>query len=245
MIPEQSQNNQEPKIDQQVSQTPETQNQEPSPPIKSEENQANWKAYREQRASERKAREDAERRANDKAAEAEALKAALEAITNKPSRNEPQYSRDDDIEESEEERIDKRVEEILKKREHAAHQSRLQQEQKELPQKLQRTYGDFEKVCTSENLDYLEYHYPEVATPFKHVPEGFEKWSGIYKAVKRFVPNLDSKADVNKIDRNLSKPGSISSPTNTQGNSMPNHRLDEAKKAANWQRMQNLLKGLS
>jgi hypothetical protein len=82
--------------------------------------------------------------------------------------------------------------------------------------------------------------------PFSHLPDGYDKWQAIYKAVKRFVPNTDSRQDSMKAERNLQKPASISSPGNTQGgNAMPGAKLDESRKAANWERMQRTLKGLS
>lgn len=220
---------------------------EAAPEIKTEENRDNWRKFREQREAERKAREESERRAAEKSAEAEALRAALEALANKPSNNRQSHQNDSqDVEETEEQRIDRRVEAIIKQREAKAEQERRAREMQEFPDRLKSTYSDFNKVCTSENLDYLEYHYPEVAAPFAHLPDGYEKWQGIYKAVKRFVPNVDARQDTIKVEKNLSKPGSISSTGNTHGgNAMPSARLDEARKAANWERMQRTLKGLS
>ncbi len=243
MNPSPTENKPEQKIEQAQ---PVVQTNEPSPEIKSEENKANWKHFREQRENERKAREYAEKAAAEERARAEALKAALEAVTNKPNNqyNAPQYA--DDIAETEEQRIDRRVEAAIKQREAEAERKRLERERQETPEKLQSTYKDFNKVCTAENLDYLEYHYPEVAKPFAYMPEGFDKWASIYQAVKRFVPTTDAKHDIAKAEKNLQKPGSISSAGNTQGgNAMPGARLDEQKKAENWQRMQRLLKGLS
>jgi hypothetical protein len=245
MNPVATENKPEVKNEQQQTQQPVAQTQtvsETAPPIKSEENQANWKAFREQRENERKAREASERIAQQKAAEAEALRAALEALTNKPAQGYQQEER----EESEDERIDKRVKQIIAEREAQAEQTRQQREKQEFPQRLNNTYGDFNKVCSSENLDYLEYHYPEVAAPFKHLPDGYDKWAGIYKAVKRFVPNVDAKHDSKKAEQNLQKPGSASSPAITNGgNAIGAPRLDEARKQANWDRMQRLLKGLT
>lgn len=219
---------------------------EVSPQIKSEENKANWKAFREQREADRKAREESDRKAAQKAAEAEALKAALEALTGKSNDRQMNHNYSDDIEETEEARIDRRVNEAIRKKEEQYERERLEREQREYPQKLQSTFGDFNKVCSSENLDYLEYHYPELSIPFKHMPDGFDKWASIYKAVKRFVPNIDSKNDQIKAEKNLQKPGSISSTGNTHGgNAMPSARLDDSRKAENWARMQRSMKGLT
>jgi len=213
---------------------------EAQPIIKTEENQANWKAFRDQREAERKARFEADKMVQQKAEEAAALRAALEAITNKPIQQTQQYEQQ---EESEDARIEKRVREIIAERESIYEKERAQKEQAEYPEKLRTIYSDFNKVCSSENLDYLEYHYPELATPFKHMPDGFEKWSSIYKAVKKFVPNTDSKGESLKADKNLNKPGSLSAMGNAQGSaSIPSYKLDEARKAANWDRMQKLIR---
>lgn len=215
---------------------------EAAPVIKTEENQANWKAFREQREAERKARVEADRIAQQKAEEAAALRAALEALTNKPV----QQQLYEQPEESEDAKIERRVNEIIAQREKQYAEQRAQQEQAEYPEKLRTVYSDFNKVCSTENLDYLEYHYPELAEPFKHMPEGFNKWASIYKAVKKLVPNTDSKAESTKADKNLQKPASLSSMGNAHGgNAMPSARLDEARKAENWARMQRLLKSTS
>lgn len=221
--------------------------QEEGPEIKTEENKANWRAFREQREAERKTREEALHRAREKEAEAEALRAALEALANKPSNNnrinEHGY---EETEETEEQKIDRKVEQALRQREVIAEKQRREQEQRDLPNRLANTYSDFNRVCTSENLDYLEYHYPEVAKPLQRLPDDFDKWADIYKAVKKFVPNIDSRNEAKKAEKNLQKPGSISSSGNTLGaNAMPGARLDEQRKAANWERMQKTIKGLS
>lgn len=217
---------------------------ENAPEIKSEENKNNWKAFREQRESERKAKEASDKMALEERARAEALKAALEAVTNKPQQQ--RYERDEVQEESEDERIQKKIDAALAKERVKFQQEQALREQQEFPQRIAQSFPDFNQICNTENLDYLEYHFPEIAVPFKHMPDGFEKWSSLYKAVKRFVPNTDSRKDQAKADKNMQKPGSLSAPSVAQGgNAMPGARLDEAKKAENWQRMQKVLKGLS
>ena len=206
--------------------------------------QINWKKFREQREIERKQKEAAERLAHEKQAEAEALKAAMEAILNKnPSSNgdrDRNYS-DEDL--TDEQKIDKRVQEALDKREKQYEQQRLQREQQEFPTKLNQAYKDFNQVCTTENLDYLEYHYPEIAKAFRYAPDGFEKWSNVYHAVKRFVPNSDSKKDQGKAEKNFNKPQSMAVAGVTQtGDSSP-IQLDEKRRADNWSRMQRVMKG--
>jgi hypothetical protein len=220
---------------------------EASPPIKTEENQANWKAFREQREVERKARMAAEQRASEKAAEAEAMREALEAAINKPSNNhqEKEYT-SHDTEETEEQRIDRRVNKIIKEREEQYQKEQQQREMQEYPQRLNQMYPDFNKTISSENLDYLDFHYPEVSKPLQRLQEGFDKWADIYRAVKKFVPNMDSKQDMQRAEKNLSKPGSISTPGSTQGSgAMPSARLTEERKAENWARMERARKGLT
>ena len=217
---------------------------ETAPEIKSEENKANWKAFREQREAERKAREAAEKAAAEERARAEAMKAALEALTNRPvaSDNRNQYE-----EETEEQKIDKRVKQIIAEREAEAEKLRAEREKQEYPQKLQSAYKDFNKVCTTENLDYLEYHYPEVARAYAYMPDGFDKWASIYQAVKRFVPNLDSKTEASRAEKNLQKPAAISSQglTNSGTGQGIIQKLSDDRKQQNWERMQRTLKGLS
>lgn len=223
--------------------TPQTAS-EPTPIIKTEENQANWKVFREQREAERKAKEAADKRAQEKAEEAQALRAALEALANKPSNNYQGRDNDSqDNDETEDQRIKRRVEEIIREREILAEKQKQEKEQQEFPSRLLHTYQDFNKVCTSENLDYLEYHFPEVAAPFKYLADGYEKWAAVYKAVKRFVPNIYSRQDTLRAEKNLQKPGSISSPGRTQGDSaIPSAKMDQARKDANWERMQRIIK---
>jgi hypothetical protein len=200
----------------------------------------NWAAIREQRKADRKAREEANKRAEEKAAEAAALKAALEALTNKPS------SHHEDREETEDERLNKRVDEIIRQRETEYRRQNEEREKHEYPTRLRQSFPDFDKVCDPENLDYLEYHHPEIVEPFKHMPDGYRKWEALYKVAKKLIPNLDSKKDQKRIEQNLAKPGSLSSAGSTQptGNSGSN-LLTEERRQKNWERMQRSLKGLS
>lgn len=220
---------------------------ESKPDIKSEENQANWKAFREKRASEKKAREDAERRASEKHAEAEALKAALEAITNKPSndyqaRGQPSY----DNEESDDDKMQRKIDEAIKKDRDRQRKENEDRESQEAPRRLLQSFPDYEKVVSDENCAYIEFHHPEIATPFKYMPEGYDKWVAQYNVIKKLMPNADSKKDASRAEQNMKKPGSLSSTGTTQGGSaMPQAKLDEQRKNDNWARMQRTLKGLS
>ena len=214
---------------------------EAAPEIKSESNKENWKKFREERENERKARLEAEKLAEQKRQEAEALKAAMESLLNK---DQPQNQYQGYTTESEEDIIEKKVRAALEKERQRHEEERKQQEVKELPKKLEETYRDFNKVCNTESLDYLEYHYPEVAAGFKYMPEGFSKWSAIYQAVKRFVPQ-GHKEDQKRIEENAMKPkSSIPNMTDTKPAGAP-WILSEERKKANWERMQREQRNLA
>lgn len=200
----------------------------------------NWKKFREKREQERKEKEAADKRAAEKEAEANALKAAMEALLNK---NQSAQSVAEETEETEEQRIDRKVQEHLLRSQQKADEERRKREVAELPVRMQQTYNDFGQVCSQENLDYLQYHYPEVAAGFKYAPDSFETWSNIYKTLKRFVPNPDSKKDVARIEKNLAKPQSMSIPGSTQTGDHAPTELTEKRRADNWARMQKTLKG--
>lgn len=210
-------------------------------PVETQE-QINWKKYREQREIERKEKDAAQKRANEKEAEAAALKAAMDALLNKPSPQQGGYQNEEDL--SEDEKIQRKVDAALAARDRSYEEQRRQKEMAEFPQRLNSTYSDFNQVCTTENLDYLEYHYPEIASAFKHMPDGYEKWSSVYKAVKRFV-NPDSKKDQSRAEKNMSKPQSMASPGVTQTSDSAPKMLDDKKRSDNWQRMQRVMKGLN
>jgi hypothetical protein len=205
--------------------------------------QINWRKFREAREIERKQKTEAEKLAAQKAAEAEALKAAMDALLNKKSHNSAEMSHDLYEEESEDDRIQKKVESALIERERKLEEERRKREQVELPSKLVSTFQDFNQVCTAYNLDYLEFHYPELAAPFRHMPDGFDKWAAVYKTVKRFVPNTDSKKEQKKAENNFNKPQSMAVPGMTQtGDSAP-IQLDDKRRSENWARMQRVMKG--
>ncbi len=237
-------------IDNKIQNTPsETKEQLPSE-IKVEEKkdipqenqeQINWKKFREAREVERKQKEAAEKRASEKEAEALALKAAMEAILNKPAvQQSNNYNQE---EESEDERINKKVEAAIALRDKKSEEERARREQQEFPERLNSNYKDFNQVCNSENLDYLEYHYPEIAAAYKNLPDGYDKWSNLYKAVKKLVPNTDSRKDQNKAEKNFNKPQAMSIPGKTQVGDTAPQQLDDKRRSDNWARMQKVMKG--
>jgi predicted nuclease with TOPRIM domain len=211
---------------------------EQKPEIPQEENinEINWKRFREKQKQERQERAAIEKKAQEKEQEAAALKAAMEALMQPNPKSE-------DGEETEDQRIAKIVKATLNSEMQRVEAERMKKEAAQLPHKLSQLHPDFDKVCTEENLDYLKFHYPEVEKALSYAPEGVEKWSDVYRAVKRLVPNIMSKKDEAKIEKNLAKPRSISSGLSNTGDSAPVY-LDDARKEANWQRMQRAMKGV-
>jgi hypothetical protein len=207
----------------------------------------NWKAFREARKKDRAEREAAETRAREKEAEAIALKAAMEAaFANQPRVNQQNQYSEDSQEETEDQRIEKKVQAAIASREAKAEQERLSREQQEYPQRLAQSYPDFHQTIAQENLDYLDYHFPEVSRPLQRLPQGFDKWSDIYQAIKKFVPNTNAKKDAARADNNFIKPKSMSSTGITQPGEIKSASIiSEERKAANWARMQQVLKGVS
>jgi len=204
----------------------------------------NWKKWKENRQREREEalRIDAARQKAEN--EAAALRQALEAVVNKPQQRQENNGYEE--EESEEQRINRKVEEALAKREQHYQAQREQEELKTYPQKLNNAYSDFNQVCSPENLDYLEYHHPELAKSFAHRKDGFEKWSDIYNAVKRYIPNNNSQRDAQKAEKNLQKPQALSHSTlSSTGPTGSSTQLTEQRRAENWARMQKTLKGLN
>lgn len=209
---------------------------EESPSIKSEENQSNWKKFREDRERERKARVEAEELAKRKNAEAEALKAAMDAILNKPQ-SQPQQNQYTDDEEPQEKIIERKIKEAIEKDRQAQRDEQQRIEAQTYPQRIMREHNDFNQVCTSENLDYLEYKHPEIARAFQHMPDGFDKWSSIYQAIKKLVP-MTRKEDEARINKNMQKPQAhLPTMTDTQPQTS-GWKLTEERRKANWERMQ-------
>ena len=234
------------KQSQQQPQNTQAQNNPQSEQPKETDKDINWNKFKEARAKEREQLEIATKEKIKSQQEAAALKAALEAVVNKPNIPQQQYNQDyEQQEETEDQRIERKVQAAIESRDKAYQQQRQAKEHAEYPQRLVSDHADFNQVCNTENLDYLDYHYPEVSNAFKHVPDGYEKWSAVYKAVKRFVPNTDTRRDMAKADRNLSKPQSMSAAGVSQNTTAGTVKLDKARKEANYERMQRTIKGLS
>ncbi len=211
----------------------------------------NWKAFREARKRDLENQRLAEQKALEKEAEVTALKAAMEAAF---SKNQPQqslhshgYHPDDLHEESEDERIEKKVKIAIAAREEEYKKQIAQRAQQELPTLLAKTYPDYKNIVNEENGAYLEYHHPELYRALIRQPENFESCTDIYNAVKKYVPNAtNAKRDSARADANLARPKSISSTGVTQPGQIASLMiLSEEKKASNWERMQRTLKGIA
>lgn len=200
----------------------------------------NWKRFREERERERKLLEETKRRAEESEKQAAALKAALEAVTNRSTQ-----SHEPIVEDEEEQKIQRAVAKAVQEAERRRAEEESKRQQQEMPYKLAQTYQNFNEVCSDENLDYLQYHYPEVYNTFKSAPDTFEKWGNVYKAVKRFVPNFESKSVEKKIEQNSKKPLSVSVPGSTPSGETIPYKLDEKRRMDNWTRMQRTMKGSS
>jgi hypothetical protein len=207
--------------------------------------QINWKKFREKREEERKIAEkriaEEKERAEKATAEAKALKDAIDAIISREGDNVQEISPGNNGDDSE--RISQLVGKELERVDREREQKRIQQEAKEWPQRLVREIPDFDRVCTTENLDYLEYHHPEIAEAFKEAPDGYNKWKNVYSVLKKMIPNPSSDKDEKRMERNLAKPRSISTPGLPSTGDMAPHLLDDSRKKANWQRMQQVMRG--
>jgi hypothetical protein len=220
-------------------------------PVENKEAEAqedpNWRAFREARKKDRLEKEAAEKRAIEKEAEAEALKAAMEAAFAKstPQQQQNNYQNDIQNEETEDERIEKKVQAAISQREAAYDKARKEREQQEYPNRLIQTYPDFNSMISPENLDYLDYHYPEVSRPLKRLPDDFDKWSDIYKALKKFIPNsTSSKKEAAKADANFAKPKSMSTMNETpRGEGRSNFNMQDIadKRAARYAEMKKII----
>lgn len=206
--------------------------------------QINWKKFREAREVERKQKIEAERRASEKEAEAQALKAAMEALLNKQtSQSSNSYQTNEDSEETESQRIKRLVSETIDAERKKDQMEKAQWEARELPRKLKENLSDFSIICSQDNIDYLEYHYPAIAKAFNKLPDGYEKWADVYDTIKKLVPNTNSKKEQAKAEKNFNKPQSMSIPGKTQVGDTAPQSLDDRRKADNWVRMQRTMRG--
>lgn len=212
----------------------------------------NWRAFREARKRDRAEKEAAERRALEKEKEVAALKAAMEAAFAKSSPAPQAYQNYygmnpgyEEQEESEEQRIERKVGEIIAKKEEQYRREQEEYEKREYPNRLSKDFPDFRQVCSQENLDYLDFHFPELSRPLQRLPEGYDKWSDIYHAVKKFIPNhAGAKKEALRADINAARPKSMATAELTPSGTVRETTSQiEQRRAENWARMQRVMKG--
>ena len=196
----------------------------------------NFKKFREAREKDRQAKLEAERLALKREQEAKVLKEALEAALNKKPVQEPEY---DDYNADVKKEVQKQIEAYHQ----AAEKKRHEEEAKNLPNKIVEVYPDFHQVLSQENIDYLEYHYPEVSKSLSYMPESMEKYSTIYSFAKKHLPGEAMKKNIKKAEANLRKPQSLSSGAAQTGDTQIRPSLDRKTKQANWERMQKVMRG--
>lgn len=201
----------------------------------------NWKKFREAKEAEKVAAKkalDEQIRINvEEKARAEAFQKALEAAVNKPQQQ-PE-------DETEDQRMERKLQAMLEKRLADEERRRQDLEFQQYPQKLRSSHPDFDQVCSDNNLDYLEFHHPELASALGKRPDSYDKWADIYKAVKRYIPNTNVANQQKKAEANMAKPQAFNAGMTTPGDKVPAIRLDEARKAANWERMQKQLRSMN
>lgn len=248
-----SQQNVDTNLPQKKLETPDLNKPEQKEPESAED--PNWRAFREARKKDRAEREAAERKAAEKENEVAALKAAMDAAFSAKSSPSPQayqqyYGMNQPFEQSEEnedQKIERKVNELLAKKEEVYRKQRVEEEQREYPKRLMKDMPDFNQVCSQENLDYLDYHYPEVSRPLQRLGEGYDKWHDTYHAVKKLIPNhANARKEAARADVNSNKPRSMSSsgPSPTGEKVQEGWQDTESRRAANWARMQRTLKGV-
>lgn len=213
---------------------PETQ--EAKPHVNSEENEANWKKFREEREKDRQAMKEAQERARRKEEEAEALQKAMDALLNK---NQPQtnYGYQEPVEDE----VEKKIAEALEKERKRQEDQRRQEEIKRVPQMLQSNHPDFYEVCSQENMDRFEYENPKLAKALAAAPDTYDKWEAVYDAIKKNINYKDIKSDQARMDRNALKPQASPNIADNKPTGNP-HRLTEEQRMANWRRMQQDMK---
>lgn len=257
---------QEPVVAQQVTETPASQDTQPSSDEQPQAEeltpeQINWRKFREERGAERKRREEeaasreaAEKAAKEKDEQIAALQQAMTQAMNSGQSVTPDQQQQiiDELDptdiptgEQVSKYVESTVQKIIKKEVEKQQQQVYQQSEKAKLAALPKDNPDFEQVCSTENLDYLEFHYPGVAVAFNNMPDDYTKWSNIYATVKKLVPNYDAGQQRARAEANALKPQSMSvSGVSSTGDQAPNVNLDANRRAEIWKRMQRKMKGL-
>ena len=206
--------------------------------VESEEDK-NWRKVRKANEEARKRAVEAEQ---EKAKALEQVRLLQEAVKTLVDKEVPRdrYEEQD----FEEDDVSARVRKELEKYRQEEEARRAEQEKASLPQVLRQRIPDFDEVCTAENLDYLEFKFPEIAIPYKYMPDSFEKWECVRNAIKKHMPNALGAADKRKIEENVAKPQSSSVIGMSQSaESGISPILSESRKIENWKNMQRRIKG--
>ena len=231
---------QETNTSEEIKEEPKAQVETQEVPQEETQEQINWKKFRADNLKNKKAKEEAELRAKEKAEETETLKNALAEVVNKKSN-----VQDDGVEEDDNVRIQKEVERILAIKEAERENARKAQELSSLPQKLASAHSDFTAVCSEDNLLYFEYHFADQATAFKYMPDSFEKWDNLYKSIKRVMPDAAKKTHYEAVaEKNLNAPKSHATAAGIPKTGGTSLGLSDDAKKANWKNMQARMKGL-
>ncbi len=212
---------------------------------KAEENEdpieRNWKLARERLDKEKKEKAALAEAHKKKIEEVEALKAAMEAVLNKPaSTNQSQAVDDSDL--SEDQKIERKISELLAKQKQEYEQERKERERQEIPVRVEQLHPDFKQIASEENVAYLKVHYPAIYSAFSNQPDSIETWSNIYQTIKQLVPNPASGNAAAKAEKNFNKPQSMSIAGLTPTNDSAPINFDDKRRADNWARMCKIMK---
>ena len=127
-----------------------------------------------------------------------------------------------------------------------AEKNRIEQvarDKEEMPEKLKEMHKDFDDVVQKDNLQYLDYHFPEVSGVLNILPEGLDKWSRVYKMIKKLVPNT-GRGDLRRLEKNANKPQNVAAATAPPSNEQGYGRtLSEGEKKENYKRLIELSRG--
>jgi len=226
------------------------------------EEQINWKRFREQQKKERAEKEEERRKREESERQTEQMRQIVEALSSQQSTPMTEQQKDDlvDILNLEDyttgdqvakyvkkvvnKDVESVVEKVLTRMEQKRDQERKEQEKQELPTKLKRDFSDWDKVCNNDNFDYLTYHYPEVAALYSKQEDSYEKWSGLYRTMKKLIPNIDRQEEQAKMERNANRPRSASTPGVSASTDRAPRVLTKERMEQNWERMKRQAKGL-
>lgn len=232
---------------------------EETTPEKTEEDpeQINWRKFREERERERRERAEEQQALERKRQEAAALKEVVDTLMSKQDHPMTQQQQEQmiadlidediptgrDIKQFVDSKLPDIINRILDSREKSAAEERQKKELESMPTKLRQAHTDFDKVVTQENLDYLDYHHPEIAKALSYMPNGFEKWSSVYSTVRKLVPSSGA-SDLRRMESNAMKPQAASAVASPPSAEMGYGRsLTEAERMENYKKLKALARG--